>query len=249
MVASFRSGGRAKGVPPTSARDHARRRVEARLGRNARCEVATCDTLREVPQSDPAPAIDGYVLGKLLGRGGFGSVFAAVRVRDGAAVAIKVAHLEPRAAARRLEHEAAALRVAGGGVAPALHEAGVAADGRRFLAMELLETPTLAQRMEGRGAWPLAELAPVALALARALEALHARGLVHRDLKPANIFVGGDPPAARLVDFGLVRVAGMETRATTAGKIAGTPAYMPPEVCARSPVVGATLAPTSIRWA
>ena len=110
----------------------------------------------------------------------------------------------------------------------------------RALVMELVEGPTLAERIAG-GALPLDEALPIALDVARALEYAHERGIIHRDLKPANIKVtsGG---AAKVLDFGLAKaVEGdpssadiansptMSRMATQAGIVLGTAGYMSPE--------------------
>jgi len=110
----------------------------------------------------------------------------------------------------------------------------------RALVMELVEGPTLAERI-ARGALPLDEALPVARQIAEALEYAHERGVVHRDLKPANIKVTPEG-RVKILDFGLAKALASETgpgdpaasptltmKATAAGTILGTAAYMAPE--------------------
>jgi serine/threonine-protein kinase len=112
--------------------------------------------------------------------------------------------------------------------------------GPNFLVMELVEGPTLADRIK-QGALPLDEALVVARQIADALEAAHEKGRVHRDLKPANVKI---TPAGvvKLLDSGLAKAAEepeaavdpsdsptQTISATRAGVILGTAAYMSPE--------------------
>src|SRR4051812_25122689 len=77
-------------------------------------------------------------------------------------------------------------------------------DGTIALVMELIEGPTLADRI-AQGAMPLADALPIAKQIADALEAAHEQGIIHRDLKPANIKVRTDG-TVKVLDFGLAKV-------------------------------------------
>ena len=111
------------------------------------------------------------------------------------------------------------------------------ADGMTALVMELVEGPTLAERI-ARGPVPLDEALPIAKQIAEALETAHERGIVHRDLKPANIKLTSDG-MVKVLDFGIAKMhapdgAGAElptvmTVGTRAGMVLGTAAYMSPE--------------------
>ena len=100
-------------------------------------------------------------------------------------------------------------------------------DGVLFIAMELLEGESLADRLK-RGAMSPAHAMPIGLGMLGALGALHARGIVHRDLKPSNVYL--TPHGVKLLDFGLARpeIAPV-TGLTMTGVVLGTPRYMAPE--------------------
>jgi serine/threonine-protein kinase len=116
------------------------------------------------------------------------------------------------------------------------------ADGMTALVIELVEGPTLADRL-AQGPIPLDEVLAIAKQIAEALEAAHEQGVIHRDLKPANIKVRGDG-TVKVLDFGLAKVleqASMSANATVSptitspalmtgvGVLLGTAAYMSPE--------------------
>src|SRR5262249_18999976 len=113
------------------------------------------------------------------------------------------------------------------------------ADGIRFLTMELVEGRSLDRFVTAEGL-PVTRIVDVGIALADALVAAHAKGVVHRDLKPANIVVDADG-RVKVLDFGLARVnapdaglsasqaATVTTRPSGEGEIAGTVPYMAPE--------------------
>jgi eukaryotic-like serine/threonine-protein kinase len=121
-------------------------------------------------------------------------------------------------------------------------------DGRIALVMELVEGPTLADRI-AHGPIPIAEALPIAKQIADALEAAHEQGIIHRDLKPANIKLRPDG-TAKILDFGLAKALEPPHSAPTnvslsptitspamtqAGIILGTAAYMSPEQAAGKP--------------
>jgi eukaryotic-like serine/threonine-protein kinase len=121
--------------------------------------------------------------------------------------------------------------------------------GIRALVLELVEGPTLADRI-AHGPIPIDEALPVAKQIAEALEAAHEHGIIHRDLKPANVKVRSDG-AVKVLDFGLAKAlepsASTVTKMTTSptitspamtqmGVILGTAAYMSPEQARGKPV-------------
>ena len=120
------------------------------------------------------------------------------------------------------------------------------AEGTRALVLELVEGPTLADRIS-KGPIPLDEALPIAKQIAEALEAAHEAGVIHRDLKPANIKVREDG-TVKVLDFGLAKALDpnpegdpsqsptLTAAATQVGVIMGTAAYMSPEQASGKPV-------------
>jgi Tol biopolymer transport system component len=186
-----------------------------------------------------------YRISAALGAGGMGEVYRATDTKLGREVAIKV--LPPEVAQdperlARFEREAKLLA--------ALNHPNIAAiygleeaDGKPFLALELVEGEDLKERL-ARGAIPVDEALEIAEQIAEALEEAHGKGIVHRDLKPANVKLTPDGKV-KVLDFGLAKAwAGDSTAGgapelsqsptlahtdTQAGVILGTAAYMSPE--------------------
>jgi serine/threonine protein kinase len=101
-------------------------------------------------------------------------------------------------------------------------------EGRPCLIMEYLPSQSLADLIAEHGVLPVGTVARIGTQIASALAAAHTAGIVHRDVKPANVLLTGDN-VAKLTDFGISRADGDAT-VTAAGLLAGTPAYLPPEV-------------------
>ncbi len=182
--------------------------------------------------------VSHYRITEKLGHGGMGVVYRAEDTRLRRSVAIKFLSDElsrDRNAVERFQREA---RAASGLNHPhivAVYDIGEHA-GQHFIVMELLEGAPLDQTIGGK---PLANnrLVDLALQIADALDAAHAKGIVHRDIKPGNIFIT-DRGQAKLLDFGLAKASLAEPAAagettlehlTTDGEVLGTIAYMSPE--------------------
>ena len=192
-----------------------------------------------------------YTIVAPLGAGGMGEVYRARDSKLGREVAIKVlpphfmSDPERRARFAREARALATLNHPHIGAIYGLEEA----EGVTALVLELVEGPTLADRL-ARGPLPVSAALAIARQIADALDAAHEKGIVHRDLKPANIVLQGGAGAsgptsgdarAKVLDFGLAKTmaVGLEgdltQRAsgaldgTAEGRILGTPAYMSPE--------------------
>jgi hypothetical protein len=177
-----------------------------------------------------------YVIGDLLGSGAMGRVYSAWEPELDRRVALKVLVTDGDGARERIVREAQAMAKLDHANVVGVHEVGTADDGV-FVAMELVDGQTLRVWAAVPHDWR--EIVAVLIGITRGLAAVHAAGVVHRDIKPDNIIVGTDG-RARLGDFGLAR-SGVTTGialspgagiavGTPVTAIAGTPAYMAPEV-------------------
>jgi WD40 repeat protein len=210
------------------------------------------------PPSVPPTNPPGYELLDELGHGGMGVVYCARDValeRDVAVKLLSERYAADSLAAQRFLSEA---RINGQlqhpGI-PAVHQVGILADGRPFLAMKLIKGSTLEAILKHR-ADPAADrgrLLTIFEAVCQAVGYAHAHRVIHRDLKPANVMVGAFAEV-QVMDWGLAKVLGEEkpataetqaaeqTRAwtqvsptmeagshTQAGTLIGTPAFIPPE--------------------
>jgi tetratricopeptide (TPR) repeat protein len=169
--------------------------------------------------------IGKYVLGDLLGAGAMGRVYSAWEPELDRRVALKVLREDAGGRARIVQEAQAMAKLSHPNVVT-VHEVGETADGV-YVAMELVAGDTLRAWAAARRPWR--DVARVLVEVARGLAAVHAAGVVHRDLKPENVIVGDDG-RIRIGDFGLARADGMESANVEASAVAGTPAYMAPEV-------------------
>jgi Tol biopolymer transport system component len=187
--------------------------------------------------------LGAYEILALIGAGAMGEVYRARDTRLKREIAIKVlpdswAFDVDRLA--RFQREAELLATLNHPNIAAIYGLEEA-DGGRALLLELVEGPTLADRLQ-RGPFPQAEALAIARQVAVALDAAHERGIVHRDLKPANIKLRTDG-TVKVLDFGLAKTLELEPATTDRtdlptmqnpamtqdGVVLGTPAYMSPE--------------------
>ena len=189
-----------------------------------------------------------YDVTALIGEGGMGRVYQATDTKLNRQVALKIL---PEAFASdpdrlaRFQREAqvlASLNHPNIGQIHGIEEA----DGTQALVLELIDGPTLADRI-AQGPIPVDEALPIAKQIAEALEAAHEAGVIHRDLKPANIKIREDG-TVKVLDFGLAKAIAaapegdpnqsptLTAAATQMGVIMGTAAYMSPEQAHGKPV-------------
>ena len=171
-----------------------------------------------------------------LGAGGMGEVFRAHDARLRRDVAIKILPLErvgDRDAMSRMVRESRLVASLAHPAIVTIHDVGEA-DGRFFLVTELIDGETLRGRLR-RGPMPVRDALDYGIAIASALAAAHAKGVVHRDIKPDNVMVTF-AGAVKVLDFGIAKSVAATDAATVAaatviteGGVVGTPAYMAPE--------------------
>ena len=102
--------------------------------------------------------------------------------------------------------------------------------GHPYIAMELIEGPTLSDLVQGNKPLPTRTVVEVGIQLVRALDYAHKKGIVHRDVKPGNIMMVKDTITIKVADFGICRIDNSDaTQATQVGNVLGTPNYMSPE--------------------
>ena len=185
--------------------------------------------------------LDAYRVDEVVGQGGMGVVYRAFDVRLDRAVALKTVRFSSQEARTRFQREARAqARLGHRNVVP-VHVVGEHA-GLSYLVMDLIAGETLKDLLKREGKLPEARALEVTDAIAAALEAAKAHGLVHRDIKPSNVMVEADGHVL-LTDFGLAKrlleddvaladtlpLSGMPPSLTRPGSVLGTPAYQAPE--------------------
>jgi hypothetical protein len=207
---------------------------------------------RAAQDLDPGSVLaEKYRIDRLLGEGGMGKVYCAVRLADGRSVAIKLVRGgNPSTLARFAREAELVARIDHPNVVSIL-DFGITDQAVLFLVMELVEGNSLDHARERFG--DLAWAVPMVAQLARAIEAIHALGVVHRDIKLGNVLVAGD--VLKLTDFGVAHVgrhvaperaeaqtvdsseqsdpeetATIHPHLTRVGMLIGSPLYMAPEL-------------------
>ena len=221
-----------------------------RIRAEADKEHGTCRTeaLSPAMSDTPAPALDDtpskagdkaplrvgqlfgrYEIRRLLGQGGMGSVYLAYDTQLERDVALKVPRCDPATDQPLLERflreakTAAAIRHPN--ICPIYDANNI--DGTYYLTMAFIEGTSLDHWLKGRTT-DSRDVAVLVQKLARALDAVHASGIIHRDIKASNVMIdqAGEP---LLMDFGLARAVDTDVRLSSTGALLGTPAYLSPE--------------------
>ncbi len=172
-----------------------------------------------------------------LGKGGFGTVFKGSDERLHRAVAIKVlapAYAAIGSARKRFIREARAAAAVKNEHVVGIYDVQEDAD-PPFLVMELIDGPSLQEKIEKVGTLGLKEILRIGIQIAEGLAAAHKQGLVHRDIKPANILLENGVERVKITDFGLARAVD-DASVSQSGVVAGTPMYMSPEQAEGVPI-------------
>ncbi|MDE3033864.1 MAG: serine/threonine protein kinase, partial [Acidobacteriota bacterium] len=188
--------------------------------------------------AEPLPEhIGQYRIIRRLGRGGMGSVVLGVHQVLGTQAAIKTIltdlEQDPEAIGRLMDE---------GRILGTLHHPNIVGvrdffrEGERhYLVMEYVAGQTLDRYLVDHSL-DLAQALEVALKVGEALASAHQKGILHRDVKPQNVMID-EHRAVKVMDFGLAKLAGMQSR-TQDGHVVGTPRYMSPEQVLGQPIDG-----------
>jgi TolB protein len=198
------------------------------------------DCLAPPVEPDEIGRLGPFRVLRVLGAGGMGVVYKAEDPRLKRPVALKA--MLPILAARessrkRFVREAKAAAALDHDHIVPIFQVGEDR-GVPFLAMQLLEGESLAERLRRQPAMTVLEMVRIGRETALGLAAAHRHGLIHRDVKPANLWLESRPAdtfRVKILDFGLARAAD-DAQLTQSGAIVGTPAYMAPEQAAGEPV-------------
>ena len=188
--------------------------------------------------------LDGkYRIDAFISGGGMGSVYRATHVMLGKAVAVKVIRNELVTSddvVRRFQREARAAATLDHPNIVTVHDLGQADDGTLYIAMELIDGPSLKEAIRRDGPMPAGRAIDILRQVASALSVAHQKQIVHRDLKSQNLMLASDSSGdvtVKLVDFGIAKTFDEPAvQLTEAGFVLGTPHYMSPEQAAGKPV-------------
>ncbi len=185
----------------------------------------------------PGTRIGPYKLMELIGEGGMGLVFVAEQqepVRRKVALKIIKPGMDTREVIARFEAERQALALMDHPNIACVLDAGSTASGRPYFVMELVRGVPIIEYCDQQQLTPRQRL-ELFLAVCRAVQHAHAKGVIHRDLKPSNIMVAPHDgvPVVKVIDFGVAKAIGQQltdkTIYTRFSQMIGTPLYMSPE--------------------
>ncbi len=210
---------------------------------------ATGETVGEAAGDLDRPPIGGrYRLDAMIGHGATGSIWAATDQLLRRRVALKKIDIPrgmPPADAEELRErtlrEARAVAALSNPHIVTVYDILAATETGPVIVMELLEGRSLARLLAAIGRMRPEQAATIGVAVASALAAAHARGIVHRDVKPANILICRDG-MVKLTDFGTAR-GRLDSTLTGTGLVVGSPAYIAPELA-----TGSAAGPAADAW-
>ncbi len=218
---------------------------DSKLASSGTIENISSDTVRTGSKLNLLPLyIDRFAILRFIGRGSYGDVYEAEDISIHRRVAVKVA-TNPNKTSRTFAKEAENANKVGHPSIVRIYEVGTWR-GLDYLVSELIDGKPLGEFRES-ASLNLLGCARVVSEIANAMSVAHAEGVIHRDLKPSNIMIEvadrtqsdtivPDPlfesHRVRILDFGIAKLDGKETKITMSGDILGTPHYMSPEQAA-----------------
>src|SRR5499427_7928572 len=201
--------------------------------------------LGEIPDAYVGKVLLGqFELLERIGAGAMGTVYRAWQNTMDRPVAVKVLRRElllDAAVVKRFYREARAVARLSHPNIITVFLVGECDDGAPYIVMEMVEGPSLAQRLEADGKLEPGRAVRIATQIAAALAEAHAASVVHRDLKPENILLAprrGQTEAVKVLDFGIAKLlaSGHESHLTSTGALFGTPHYISPEQASGGPI-------------
>lgn len=186
--------------------------------------------------------IEKYLVIKLLGRGGMGSVYQVRDLQQRTEFALKCLNSQHTndVVWRRFDNEARAANRLDHPNLIKVHDSGLLPDGQPYFVMDLVHGVTLTDLLKQKTRLPLEQALKLMIQVAFAIAYAHDNGVIHRDIKPSNIMIGDEHEITegnvKLVDFGIAKLTGQDNfnqlTLTRTGEIFGSPLYMSPEQCA-----------------
>jgi serine/threonine protein kinase/tetratricopeptide (TPR) repeat protein len=230
--------------------DALRRRVERLLAADGHADgPLDGDPDRGPPPPDPPPAAEGpgdcvgrYKLKEQIGEGGFGLVFVAEQlepVRRKVALKVIKPGMDTREVVGRFEAERQALALMDHPNIAQVYDAGATDSGRPYFVMELVRGVAVTAYAD-RQQVPTRDRLELFVAVCRAVQHAHQKGVIHRDLKPSNVLVTEHDgrPVVKVIDFGVAKALNQQLTErsvyTRFAQMVGTPTYMSPEQAALS---------------
>lgn len=190
----------------------------------------------------PGSEVGRFRILRRLAEGGMGTVFEALQeqpVHRRVALKLIRSDLASRELVRRFEAECQVLARMDHTSIARVYDAGATADGRPWVALELVDGPPIDRHCDA-ARLPVAARVALVAAVCRAVHSAHQKGVIHRDLKPSNVLVADEQgrPVPKVIDFGIARPVDPADAASTGvtryGQLVGTPEAMSPEQAAMS---------------